>query len=396
MHSLSINIDDRIPNDYNLLSKLPKEINIHRTHIFDPWQRYQVWKNKQKELAGLKRYLNKFVSMIMQLITIPDHQIFWIPFAFIRARKIIKKHNIKNVLISSPPVSSLLTGCLLKRFADINFIADLRDPIVGNIAQVNLINPKGFFDKLERLVLGFIEQIIVKCADIVVTNTETHNQEMKNKFKIDKFVTIRNAFDEDDYKNIKAEKYDKFTISHLGSMYGLRKADILFKAIKKLEKIIMPDELNLQLLFVGSSDRCFQQSVSNYGVEKYVRILARVPHKNALEIMLNSHMLLLVKATGKGSLGQIPAKFFEYLGTKNRIICLGPEKSEVAGLIQENNVGITVEKDVEALADFLISSYKIFLKKEQLSIENKNICNFNSEQMANKFIKLVFPSHNLK
>ena len=388
IHVLSIKIDKRIPNDNNLLFELPGEVKTHRTHIIDPWQQYRKWKNRHKQIAGLNRYVNKFASFIMQLITIPDHQIFWLPFAFIRALKIIKKYHIRNVIISSPPVSSLLTGCLLKKFADINFIADLRDPIVGNIAQVHLINPKTFFDKLEQKILKYIETIIVKSADTVVTNTQTHNREMKEKYKTNKFVTIRNAFDRDDYKGIKVKQYNKFTISHLGGMYGLRRADVLFKAIKILEKEILPAKLNLQVLFVGSCDKNFEQDVKDYDVEKYVKIVSRVPHQKAMEIMVNSHLLLLVKATGKGSLGQIPAKFFEYLGTKNKIICLGSIKSEVAGLIKENNAGITIEDDVEKLAYFIINNYNKYLNDNQPALKNRNIDSFDSDTMASKFSEL--------
>ena len=46
----------------------------------------------------------------------------------------------------------------------------------------------------------------------------------------------------------------------------------------------------------------------------------QVPHKIAIEIMMKSHLLLLVKATGKGSYGQIPAKFFEYIGVGTPVL----------------------------------------------------------------------------
>ena len=394
IHVVSIKIDKRIPNDYELLSFLPSEVRIHRTHIIDPWQRYQALKNNKIKFAGITRYLIKFYGFIIRLITIPDHQIFWLPFAFFKALKIIKKNKIKNVLISSPPVSSLLIGCLLTKVADINFFADLRDPIVGNIAQVNLINPKGFLNKFTKYLLGFIEKTVVKCSDTVINNTQTHNKEMIDKYNLNKFITIRNAFDEDDYKGIHIQPYDKFTISHLGGIYGLRKAGVLFKAVKKMEKRFLPDALNLQLLFVGSCDNSFRQSVTDYGVEKYTKIVSRVPHREAIQIMASSHLLLLVKATGKGSLGQIPAKFFEYVGTKNSIICLGSPKSEVADLINTLNIGLTVEKDVEILADFLENSYRKFLKHEVVLTGHNAINDFNCERMTNRFLKLIFSNRN--
>ena len=52
VHALSIKIDDNIPNDYDLLDKLPQDINIHRTYIPDPWLKYQKWKKNSKDRKG--------------------------------------------------------------------------------------------------------------------------------------------------------------------------------------------------------------------------------------------------------------------------------------------------------------------------------------------------------
>jgi len=388
VHVLTIRIDDGIPNDYELLSQVPESVQIHRTHIIDPWRRYQNWKNGHKKAKGFK-YINKILSFLFRLITIPDHQIFWIPFAVSRSYKILKKYHIKTVLVSSPPNSSLLIGYFLKRLANVKFIADLRDPIVGNIAQVNLINPTDLISKVEKNVLIFLEKLIVKSADIVITNTETHRKEMKTKYGLNKFYTIRNSFDEDDYKGISQEKYAKFTISHIGSMYGLRKADVLFEAIKRLESELSPDPLNLQVLFVGATDGKLEQAILQYGIEKYVEVIPAVPHSKAIEMMLRSHLLLMVKATGKGSLGQIPAKFYEYLGARNPILCLGPEKSEVAELINGVGVGCVSENNEDKIFEYLEYLYEEDLNNEPLTIDNKAIYNFSADRMARRMKQLI-------
>ena len=359
VHVLTIKIDSRLPNDFGLLSQVPGSVAVHRIPIIDPWIKYQHW--KKNRLKNGFRCVNKLFSFLMRLIVIPDHQNLWVSSAVTHGAKIIKKYNIKTILISSPPNSSQLIGYFLKKRTNVKWIADFRDPIIGNIAATHLINPKGIIAKIESRLLGFLEKIVVKNSDIAIANTETHRKELKGKFKTDKFVTIRNAFDEDDYKDITSKKYEKFTIAHIGSMYGLRKADILFKAIKSLEKAIALQALKLQVFFVGNSDDALNQSIIKHGVEKYVEIKGMVPHKEAIQIMMRSHLLLLIKATGKGSLGQIPAKFFEYLGTNNRILCLGSAKSEVAHLITKLKAGYVIEKDKDFLVKTLMKEYKRFV-----------------------------------
>ena len=387
VHALSIKTDDNIPNDYDLLKKLPNDININRTYIPDPWLLYQQWKKNNKGRKGFK-YINKILSLLLKLITIPDHQIFWIPFAVFHGCKIIKKHHIKTILISSPPNSSQLIGYFLKKITKVKWIADFRDPIVGNIAATHLIKPKDLMSKFENRVLIALEKLVVKNADICIANTETHRKELTKNFNTDKFVTIRNSFDEDDYKGISGEKYEKFTIAHLGSMYGLRKADVLFKAIKELEGSIAPEPLNLQVLFVGSNDLRLKQQVCDYGVEKYVEIKGMVLHKKAIEIMVKSHLLLLIKATGEGSYGQIPAKFYEYLGTGNRIICLGPLESEVAEIIRALSAGYVVENDAKQLLEILKKEYVNFSHGRGTEPKPRGVEEFSSEFMAQKLMEV--------
>lgn len=388
VHVLSINADDRIPNNYELLAKLPKSLKVHRTYIFDPWLRYRKWRKKRDKLE-LHSYVDRIAALFMKIITLPDHQIFWIPFATLRSMKIIKQYGIQNVLISAPPNSSLFIGYFLKLFKKVKFIADLRDPIVGNIAQVNLINPVDILSKIEKKSLICIERIIITNADVVITNTETHRQEMKEKYRQDKFYTVRNSFDKDDYKGIRIDKYGKFTISHIGSMYGLRKADLFLQAIKLLETKVSPMPLNLEVLFVGQSDGSIEKAISKYGVEKYVAIQPPVAHRKAIEIMTRSHLLLLVKEMGEGGSSQIPAKFYEYLGTGNPILCIGTKESEVANLIRESQAGYVEENDFEKLAEVLEKLLSTLPKYSIYSSNKSHFNEFDNIRMAKQILNLV-------
>jgi hypothetical protein len=388
VHALSININSNIPNDTYLLEKIPISVTIHRTPIIDPWLRYQKWRKAKKSSKGFK-YINKILSLLLWPMTIPDHQIFWIPFAVLQGRKIINKHNIKTIFISSPPNSSQLIGYFLKKFTEVEWIADFRDPIVGNIAETHLINPTDLLSKFEKKILKVLERLVIKNADFVIANTETHRRKLEKKFKENKFVTIRNSFDEDDYKGIIRGQYEKFTIAHVGSMYGLRKADILFKAVKNLEKSLAPEDLRLQIIFVGNNDANLKQSIFKHSMEKYVKIKEMVPHKDAIQIMMRSHLLLLIKATGKGSLGQIPAKFFEYLGAQKSILYIGPEQSEVAQIINKYRYGYTISDYNNEILRLLRREYAYFHKGIRRSSTKHEIEDFSNSKMANKLASMV-------
>jgi len=388
VYVVTINIDPRIPNDYALLSKVPPSAKIHRTRIIDPWLSYQNWlKNRRNHNTG--NFAKRLISLIMRLITIPDHQILWIPFSIRHALRVINQYSIKNVLVTSPPVSSLISGLFLKRFSNIRFLADLRDPIVGNVAQVNLLRPGDIVSRFEKGVLSLIEQKVVNKADVVIANTETHRRELSEKYPRANVCCVRNCFDEDDYKDVNKKKYSKFTIAHVGSLYGLRKPDVLFKAIKMLEKNVAPARLDLQVLFVGSVDPKLMESIYKYQIQNYVKFLGMVRHSEAIEVMVRSHLLLLIKAESEDGQGQIPAKFFEYLGTGNKILCIGPQTKELANMMAETNSGVCAGTDAESIASLLKQEYGIFKSSSASEIRHITLTGHGYEAMGERIAELT-------
>ena len=60
---------------------------------------------------------------------LPDPRRGWNKYAFRKAVELIQSEGIKNIITTSPPHSTQLIGLKLKRkFPEINWIADLRDP----------------------------------------------------------------------------------------------------------------------------------------------------------------------------------------------------------------------------------------------------------------------------
>lgn len=388
VHVLTIAIDNRIPNDFELLERLPSNTHIHRSSIPDPWLRFQSWKNRQNPNSLPFTVLAKLINSLLRLLTIPDHQVLWIPFVTRSGLKVIDQHGIGTVLITAPPYSTLLSGPMLKKRKGVRFIADLRDPIVDNVAQVELLKPKGIYSKFMRKVHENVEKHIMKTADVIVANTETHKKELQSRYDSKQIFTVRNSFDPDDYRDIENNQFEKFTIAHMGAMYGLRKADRLFEAVDLIQQRNINRELNLEILFVGSINAELMKAAKAYNISRYVRHIPQVPHRKAMAYMLQSHLLLLVKATGDKSLGQIPAKFFEYLGTGHPILCIGPDQSEVACLIREFNLGYVVEDDAEQLAGILTS----LMKNDSCQSNNTEaaaLSEFNNSTMAKKIAALV-------
>jgi glycosyltransferase involved in cell wall biosynthesis len=388
-HVLTLQEYSDFPNDYELLKKVPDSVVVHRVPIFDPWRHYQKIKEKNIGKNWFK-VVHKLVSFALRFITFPDHMIFWVPSAVVKASKIIKKEGMDTILVSSPPDSSQLIGWCLKKWLKVRWVADFRDPIYGNVAQVNLIDPTNLMDRVQKKLLLRYEQLIISSADFLVANTETHAEHLRHKGYSD-VQAIRNSFDLEEFATIGEEaRHPILTIAHVGSIYGNRNPKLLFAAIKQLASEYAPESLKVQIVFLGYGGGSLSDTIEEYGVGEYVKIVAQVPHHEAIEYMCRSHLLLLIKATGKWSKGQIPGKFFEYIGAANPVLCVGPKESEVASLIQEHELGFVVEDDVNELLVILRRIYDEYLRTGKTkSLTKQQTEPFSSATMVSKMSQVL-------
>ncbi len=378
---LSINIQKDLYNDFNLLNDIKSRVHIYRSKTFDPWRIYQ--QIKSKFLTNyIGRLFDKVISLFLRLINIPDHMIYWVPFALQRAFYLVKKYNISVIYTTSPPHSEHIVGLILKRITNVKWVADFRDPILDNQAAED-------WTWHERTINAKLEKLIVKYADSIILNTNAAENRFIKRYDISKTCTIRNSFDEDDFLNLPQKKYKRFTLAHVGSMYSFRKADNLLKAIKLLadQKLIAPT--NFRMIFVGLNDEHLKTSIIRFGVERYIELKPMVSHAEAIRIMARSHLLILLKGFGGNSNAQIPGKLFEYLGTGNKILTIAPKNSEAAKIIKSKGVGFVIEDDINELARVLIDEFKKYSVKKKLNF-NLNVLNeFSSSEMAKQFVNII-------
>ena len=381
---LTIDIQDDLHNDFQLLRSIEKAVKIVRTPIRDPYRVLRKLKKRLRDgFAG--RLINGVVSRAVQAISKPDHMVFWLVNAFRPALKMVTNQKYDIVYTTSPPHSEQLIGYLLKRLMpSIKWVADLRDPLIDNI----MIHQIGTIDKL---VLRWLEGAIAKYADAVIFNTTIARKRFEMRYEKKKSHLIRNSYDESNFGKSVPPFFDKFTISHVGSIYAFRNVDILFGVVAKLVEKKQIEPKTFRLLFVGMNDPSLQSKAKQFNIERFVEIQGMVPHQEAVEIMHRSHLLLLVKGFGKNSNSQIPGKLFEYLATGNSIVHVGPLQSEAADIIKIEKAGHTFSDDnPKALANYINDRYQLFLSDPQLySTERPVREKFSSKIMAQK-MRLVF------
>jgi glycosyltransferase involved in cell wall biosynthesis len=73
---------------------------------------------------------------------------------------------------------------------------------------------------------------------------------------------------------------------------------------------------------------------AQYGVEDLVIVQGKVPHREALELMRGSDILVVAGFKGPGADLQVPAKLFEYLGVGQPVLALAPQDSAIADVVR--------------------------------------------------------------
>lgn len=374
---LTIKEQADIHNDHRLVEEIASTTQIVRTKTIDFWRNYQKIKSNILSLP-LGKILNRLICIPLNVINQPDHMVLWVPFAVIKGYRLIKKNQIPVIYTTSPPHSEHLIGYVLKKLTGVKWIADLRDPILDNIAA-------GSWSMYEKKINTWLEHRIVHSSDAVITNTLSAKEKLESRYKSKKIFLVYNSFDEEEFHNLPKNKYDHFTITHVGTIYNFRKVDLILKAIQTLheKKHINPSDFSL--FFIGLNEASLKKEVEKYKVGEFVKIMEMVSHDDAIRTMVESHLLLLIKGFGENSECHIPGKLYEYLGAQNKIIYLGPSDSESAEIIRNADAGYIIENDLKKLCDILLNEYRSSGVKNKTGNHDASLSKHMSSTMAKHF-----------
>ena len=337
-----------------------------------------VLKNENTTPGSAKnnsRILNFLNKTIVNWLLIPDSKILWLPFALFASLKLIYKHKIKIILTTSPPHSAHLGGLVLKWVTGINWVADFRDDWAGGESQPNPTFFHSFFNKLfEKFALKFADRIIGMCDHL------TNNLRRKggSYFKSDKFITITNGYDAEDFSELlNLEPHSKFTITHSGSISKVSDPESFLKAIFSLFEQNARFQDQIQIQFFGTDILGYLESkIKKYGLEKNILPIKYLSHFEILREVMRSHLLLLT-INKKTNEEIITGKVFEYLGSGKPILLISGE-GEVARLIRKFKRGSVVNnKNIEEIKKTILNYYNLyqqgFLKfSKPLSIKQFN------------------------
>jgi len=379
--------------DESLMKDVPKDLEIVRTKIWEPYQLAEkLNKNNKKFKAGQfdvgknQSWKSKLSIWVRGNFFIPDARVFWVKPSSEFLEKYLKENNIETIVTSGPPHSMHLIGLNLKKIMpNLKWIADFRDPWteISYYKHLKLTNRS---DKKHR----FLESEVFKNADITLatsyTDAENFRKNGANAF------CITNGFDESD-SNTEALQLSKpptqFTLSYIGVLEQLRNPENLWKALDNLVKTNSDFAGNFSLKFVGRIDDKVLETIENSSLKNHILNLGYVSHDKAVDEMSKSSLLLITNFPNNSSKGIIPGKIFEYLATGKQIISFGPEKADVSKILDETKAGKHfVYSDSKEIEDFILEKFNLW-KNGNLSENTENIEQFSRRNLTKQLSEIL-------
>jgi glycosyltransferase involved in cell wall biosynthesis len=389
--------------DYLLLEELPDDLLVYRTpdfnlpHLLRKTARRlglisqsshasaTVESISSKPSSPAKGKVRTTLSRFADTwLRIPDQFICWFPGAVWAGLKLVKQCDI--LYSTSDPFTDHLVAYFLHKLSGKPWVADFRDPWTQDVMYQRA-------SRLRSRVDAFLEKHLLKAANVVVVTcaaTAKSFQDLYPSLPKDKFIEITNGFDAEDFDQLDCPIPHEFTIGYTGRFSSENKTSPAFlQALKELrcERPELTSEM--RAIFVGSFGEQNRVLLEQWDLEALVKPKGYVPHKESIELLLKSHVLLLTLNDRLGANLLYPGKVFEYLAAQKTILALAPE-GPTADLIRGMEAGLIVPPDdVGAIKQAILDLFRQYEQGSSLSRTYDNLQQFERRTLTQRLAQCL-------
>lgn len=378
--------------DDTLLADIPSDVQIWRvpTPELQPVNRLAQWVGWKSTAAStgpsmtstatsdggvssrlpLATRVRRAILSPLNLIQNPpvDPALYWSLRIVPLARRIIQQEQIDVVLTTVPPWSALLAGRLLQQLTGRPWVADFRDPWTDNtFIYFPTPTQRRIDERLERHLIDHADAVISVTAPWVAGLRQKASTAAANK----PFALIPNGWDRADFPGLAetqtglpapASVDGRIVLLHPGSAYQGEPLPLL-AALDRLAA----DGIDLERLrfhFVGYLHPADRASILHSPHSRLFQLdAARVPHDEALRLMRNAHVLLLLRKGRDASSGKI----FEYMVAGRPVLAIGAKDGVAEQMVRASGIGRAVnpgdEEDLVSVLRQMVADYHKFAAK---------------------------------
>ena len=302
------------------------------------------------ERRGLKSTLDAAWAAAVPLVLFPDEQLLWIPDAIRVGLATHARDPVDIIYSSSPPVSGHLAAAVLSDLLGLPWIADFRDPWMGNAFASRM-------PAVHQFLQRHLERWVVARADRTIFATATWRDRYAARYPVhaDRFVHIPNGYDPTDLDVEPAATPAEDgvrTLIYAGSIYGERELSVFLDGLALALQRDDGLRARLRVRFVGRLNPRNQAiaDARRDGLAPVVSFVGFRPRPDVIAMQRAAHAGLILIADDPGRDADVNAKLYEYLGLDLPVLAVAPP-GETRATLDELSWGLGVDPTPGAIAD---------------------------------------------
>jgi hypothetical protein len=334
----------------NDTSELNLRVNSRQLfRLFEKLVKPQQSKKKQHGTEiGTGNPLISYLGRLLTAIEIPDQWVGWLPFAISRGYRMYRP----DIVIASLPVNSAAIAAVeIARWHKCPVVLDFRDPW-------NRLDELIECRSLRKTLQIAVERYCVNESSLLIATTRGVATHLECIHKLNCAPQIiYNSSARLENVGESAEQLERTTLLYAGNVYGPRTLAPLMHALQIGDREGRLSPEGFQIKYIGATGACVKKTAKQYGVEKYLTLVDRMPQREIIRESRRATALLTI--VGRGHEGQVPAKLFEQLEIRRPLLLVAPESAEAADIIRKYGWGIThLPEDVGGIANRLVQISK--------------------------------------
>lgn len=304
--------------------------------------------------AAMPGWLNAAWAAWIDAVFVPDEQMMWVPAAAAAAADVHRRNPVDVVYSSAPPAATHLAAGLAAASAGVPWVADFRDPWVGNA----FARPQS---PARARLEAWMERWVVERAARIVFATPGLRARYARRYpaRAGRFVVIPNGYDRGelgggapDMADASAER--PFRLVYAGSVYGERELGTFLDGLAIAVERDPTLARRLRVEFIGwmsvPNQRRAEAAIDR--MPETIQVRGFRPRSEALAAVRSADAALLLLADGPDRDLFVGGKLFEAIGLDRQVLAMAPE-GDTRSILAELDWGVVVDPTPSAVADGL-------------------------------------------
>jgi glycosyltransferase involved in cell wall biosynthesis len=292
-------------------------------------------------IGGISRRIARRLSI--------DKGIGWIRAAE-RACSHLTSKDVDLILASGPPFSGFMLAKRLSKRLGKPYVLDYRD-----LWSRNFYRPLPAVTQREAALLA-------GCAGII-TVSPSWGLIMDSQFGVgNKRQVITNAYDPEDLMSVRPHNFGHFSVVYAGTFRPPKRVIMpVMAALQRLNSINSAAFQDMGFHYYGKDSEHVENAARGFGVADRVVLHGQVPRAEALAALRGSSIgVVITSVSGEERSednGMIPAKLYESIGLRNRVLLIAPRGSDARRVLDKTGCGRSFAADeIDNIASYIAES----------------------------------------